>query len=466
MNNPLYLVTNKIVETDQTGDSSMKIILVLAVLFLTSNASADWSDSASDAWKKTKEVTGDVIDASKDASGKALDVTKDVGGKALDASIDYGMKTLDASKEVLEVTKDTLQSSHMTPEEKFNAIWGEVLKNLEDGLVVFNKIKDAPDSSFFGEDKKSLRKDFNKILDEIIVLLDDQSIKDYRDQIDTLNHNIEEAKKEITKYKEKRVTAPRDHMVKTTKSGYDKQIKQAKQDIVQFNREIRAVHKKLVEQFRLIGLDVDIEQVKVLLSRVDSENIIQMSVVFDVLKQITKQLMELTQSSGEEVKTAKKYYGMHVVLLEMVIHMQDKYIEKINTGFLPKIGEITEKTVSLHQSTKSNIRREKDQNRRRIYEKNLNAQELTLKVARLYMDNLKSQRGKVLKAKSKAVDDFRLAHNTYQTVEVSSDLVSLLNTSQDSFAAVMNLQVPEIVPFESLEMQKKYQELSKMMQEK
>ncbi len=82
------------------------------------------------------------------------------------------------------------------------------------------------------------------------------------------------------------------------------------------------------------------------------------------------------------------------------------------------------------------------------------------------MDNLKSQRGKVLKAKSKAVDDYRLAYNTYQTVEVSSDLVNLLNTSQDSFEAVMNLQVPEIVPFESLEMQKKYQELSNMMQEK
>ncbi len=80
----------------------------------------------------------------------------------------------------------------------------------------------------------------------------------------------------------------------------------------------------MIARFQLIGLDLDLEQIKVLLSRVDSENIIQMSVVFDVLKQITKQLMELTQSSGEEIKTAKKYYGMHVVLIEMVIHMQDQ----------------------------------------------------------------------------------------------------------------------------------------------
>ena len=440
----------------------MKFIITLSILLFANTAYAGWTESAEDAWKKTKEVTGDVIDASKAVGEKAVNVSKE----AIDASKEYGGKAVDASKQAYESTTESLQTTQKTPEEKFNEVWGDVLSQLNDGLTVFNKIQDAPDSSLFGEDKKSLRNDFNEILDEIIVLLDDPSIKDYRGQIDALNRNIEETKKEISTYKEERVTAPRDHMVKTTKSGYDKQIKQAKQDIVQFNREIRAVHRRLIERFKLIGLDLDMEQVKVLLSRVDSENIIQMSVVFDVIKQITKQLMELTQSSGEEVNTAKKYYGMHVVLIEMVIHMQDKYIEKINTTFLPKIGKITDATVSLSQTTKSNIRREKDQNRRKIYKKNLNAQELTLKVARLYMDNLKSQRGKVLKAKSKAVDDFRLAHNTYQTVEVSSDLVNLLNTSQDSFEAVMNLQVPEIVPFESLEMQKKYQELSKIMQEK
>ncbi len=99
---------------------------------------------------------------------------------------------------------------------------------LDEGLLVFNKIQDAPDSSYLGEDKISLRKDFNEILDEIIILLDDPAIGEYRNQIDEINQKIEGTKQEIAQYKEERVTAPRDHMVNTTKSGYDKKIKQAK----------------------------------------------------------------------------------------------------------------------------------------------------------------------------------------------------------------------------------------------
>ncbi len=440
----------------------MKLIFSLSLLFFVNNAFAGWMDSAEEALKKTQKVTNEMIDAGKEVGNKALDA----GAEALDASKEVGEQALDAFKEALEVTKETLSTDPQTPEERFADTWGDVLQHLDEGLVIFDKIKEAPDSVFIGEDKQSLREDFNVILDDIIILLDDPGIKENRDRIDSLRQKIDETKKEIAGYREKRVIAPRKSMVKTTKGGYDKRIKLAERDMADYETEIEKIHLQLVEQFRDIGLSLNLNQVTVLLSRVDSENIIQMSVVFDVLKKITKQLMALTKSGGEEIKTAKRYYGMHVVLLEMVIHMQGKYVSKIDSDFLPKIDGITEKTISLYRRTKRNISRESNANRRTIYQNNLHAQELTMKVARLYVDNLKDQREKVVRAKQKVAEDFRLANNTYETVEVSADLVNLLNTSQDSFEAVMDLQVPEIIPFESLEMQKKYQELSKMIKNK
>lgn len=417
-------------------------------------------DSAETIWQETKDVGNNAWDASKDAGKKAWDASREVGENALDAS-----------KQAIEVTTRKLKEARVQPpptqqskEEKFSEMWGDILKRLEDGLQTFDNIKDAPDATFLGEDKKSLRNDFNETLEEIITLLDDAGIREDRSQIDTLRDHVEAAKKDISRLREERVIAPQDHRVKTTKSDYDRKIAEAEQEIVQFEREMEKVHFRLIERLRLVGLDLDLNQVSVLLARVDSENIIQMSVVFDVLRNITKQLMVLTQNSGEEIKTAKKYYGMHVVLIEMVLYMQNKYVDKINTVFLPKISKIMEQTLSLSHATKRNISRESDSSRSQIYKKNLQAQALTLKVVRLYMDNLKSQRDKVVKARRKAMDDFRLANNTYETVSISANLVDLLSSSQDSFEAVMNLQVPEIVPFENLEMQRKFQELSKMIQ--
>ncbi|MBF0368751.1 MAG: hypothetical protein HQL52_04760 [Magnetococcales bacterium] len=469
----------------------MGTMVFLLLLFGAFNAEAGWMDSAENAWQKTQVVTGEVLEATKEAGGEVLEATKEVGGEAWDASKEVGGEAWDASKEVggeawdaskemggqaLDASKEALASASESssepesrgpsPEERFADIWEEVLQHLDDGLVVFDKIKEAPDSVFIGEDKKSLRKDFNEILDEMIAMLDDPGIRALRERIDSLRSQIEETKREIADYREKRVTAPRKHMVKTTKNGYDRRIQEAEEDIVGFEREIDATHLQLVEHFKAIGLELDLNQVTVLLSRVDSDNIIQMSVVFDILKKITAQLMALTESSEEEIKTAKRYYGMHVVLIEAVLHMQSKYIDKISSEYLPKIDEITDKTLSLSRATQKNIARESDARRKEIYRKNLQAQELTLKVARLYVDNLKSQREKVVVAKKKAMDDFKLADNTYETVNVSADLVDLLNSSQDAFTAVMTLQVPEIVPFESAEMQKKYQELSRMIQAK
>ena len=437
-------------------------LLVLGLLvMLNSSAYAGWVESAEGVLKSAKEVTGDVVDATKDAGGKALEYSKEIGEQAIDVS----KKSLQTTQETLQGLQDTSDKPY-SPEQRFQDTWEEVLEKLDEGLTLFDEIQDAPDSSLFGADKQSLRGDFNEILDDIIILLDDPQIKAYREKIDTITQQIAQVNTEIASYREKRVTAPREHVVKTTKKGYDQQIKEAGQEIVQYEGEIDQIHLFLIDRFRAIGLDIDINQLTVLLSRVDSENIIQMSVVFDVLKKITKQLMVLTQSSGEAIKTAKRYYGMHVILIEMVVYMQSKYIEIINSQYLPKIGTISNKTVALVRETKVNIARETESSRIAIYKKNLQSQSLTIKVARLYLNNLTSQREKVVEAKKKAMADFRLAFNTYETVEVSADLVNLLNASQGVFQAVINLQVPEIVPFENYEMQQKYQDLSRMMIDK
>ena len=59
--------------------------------------------------------------------------------------------------------------------------------------------------------------------------------------------------------------------------------------------------------------------------------------------------------------------------------------------------------------------------------------------------------------------DYRVAKNTFDTVKLSAELIRLMKSNQASFNALMNIQIPEIVPFKNIEMQKKFEELSLLL---
>jgi len=425
--------------TANFGSNMKQTIIYLLALLIHSNATyAQWQDSVKEGWDKSK---------------------------------DYGVEAWNTTKNVLESTSQLFSESEenrrkvriVQEDERFKAIWGSVFGQLEDGLDFVDQIKKAPDSSFFGEDKKSLREDLNKILDKTLVLLEDESINDYSNKIEELHQQISVAKSNISKYREEKITAPRDHMLDTTQDNYDKKIQQERLIISRYKNEIKIIKKHFKERLDDIGIDLSSEQVNILLARVDADDIVQMSFTFNVLKKITTQLMQLTHESSEEIKQAKKYYGMHVVLLELVNYMQQKYIDTVNSVYIPKIDKIIKNTIDTQNNAKKHIREDNDPKRITGFKNNIIALQLTLKTAKLYKTNLKDQTLKVLSAQEVVRKDLKLSQNTYDTVEISADLLSVLKTSKNSFDALMSLQVPQIVPFENMQMQKKYQELSRLL---
>ncbi len=414
------------------------ILLFLSALPVQAELS-EWSDSIQQGWDKSKEYSAEAWQATKDTTRELWNSTNQ-------------MFTLSE--------EERKQARQDEEDQRFRQMWSQLFSEMQDGVQLVDKIKQAPQSRFFGEDKQSLQEDLDKILDNMEVLLEDENINDYRHKIAEIDDYIATSKANIARYREQRITAPRTHMVKTTKAAYDKKIAQEQENIKLYRQESQRIKTYLRERLQDMGIDLSQEQVEVLLSRVDGDDIIQMSVVFDVLKKITQRLMQLTRESGEDIQQARKYYGMHVVLLEMVNYMQDKYIEQVDKIYIPNIDVIINKTLATRNTAQNRLKEENSPGRRTVYQKNIQAQTLTLKAARLYKNNLEEQKTKVRKAQKMIKKDLQLAQNTYDTVELSADLLSVLKTSQASFDVLMNLQVPEIVPFENLQMKTKFQELS------
>jgi hypothetical protein len=56
-----------------------------------------------------------------------------------------------------------------------------------------------------------------------------------------------------------------------------------------------------------------------------------------------------------------------------------------------------------------------------------------------------------------------LAENTFSTVSLSSGLYNLIRQSQMMFDKISRIQIPQIVPFENMQIEQKYKELTKQI---
>ncbi len=424
--------------------NKLKLLLLPLALLTTQACYADWRDTLNDAWKSTKEVSDTAYESGKEYTNKALDKSRDY----------YDEMRLDS------ISSDTVtpQIIQQQRREHIQTIWKDVLNNLDSALNLNAQIDEAPASRFFGADKSSIGEDQIDVFEVIEALLSSPKISQNRHNIDALKDKISDKKNTISAYQEKRIVA--DTIDRTT---YDKKIGKAKADIDELTRRINNEKDILKKRFAASGLFLNNEQVDVLLARVDADDIIKMTLVYNVLEDITAQLMSLTKESNENINQARKYYGMHVVLLKLVMNMQDSYVKKLDQEYLPKIELISMETRRISEESTRLLSSETQANRKDLLHKNLKAQQLTLKVAKLYAQQLNQQKAKVMKARNLIANDYQVAKNTYDTVKISADLIQLMKTNQASFSALMNIQIPDIVPFENLAMQRKFEELSLMI---
>ena len=367
-------------------------------------------------------------------------------------------------EKTIQIYKDTIEPAPMTHDElrkeRLGQAWNNVVGELQEGTHYIDELKTAPDSAWIGKDKEDIREDLNQLFDQIVDGLVGGDLMAYKTQMAELRNRIDANKEKILTYREERIGAPEKSTLYTTKSEYDAKIKDLKDENTILENKMRIIKESLRQSFADIGVNLSMAQVDVLLTRVDGDDIIQISLVMDTLKYVTQQILHLMQESNEELKQAKKYYGMHQVLLELVVHIQQKYIDKCNNVYIPKINKIIKDSQNMIEQTQRLKTEEEDPRRAAVYTHNIKAQEWTLKVAKRYREDLIRSRDKMIEAQKVARANLKVSKNTYETVALSADLYDLISESQEMFVEISKIQVPDIVPFENIQLQQKYREIT------
>ena len=408
-----------------------KLFIVFLFLTVSQSTYADWLDVVKDGLESTIEVSQDTWDIAK--------------------------KTFDDDSEEEDVSEESspkVQENIEISRTRALAVWDDLVDIFDEIIILKSEKNDAPSISLFGKSKKDYDEKIELIFQTVASLINDPELENDRKTLQILKNKILKSQEEYSNLSAKSILASGKERkeLENLANKYKKESQEYKNSKVDLIRGVRV-------RLKLYGLDLNREQVEVLLSRVDAGDIIGMTTSFSVIAELTKQFSDATIASGENLQVAKKYYGMHVILLELQMHIQKNYINRLRNVYLVRANDIRVENKLLIDET-SKLIDDAEGTYLNIYKNNLESQKYTLEVLSLYEEILRKDLLKIETGLKKVNDNYLVSLNTFQTVTVAADLASLMAENSNLFNEVMSIQVPELIPFENLQMQKEFEALT------
>lgn len=416
----------------------------------TENSSAD-ADEFAKAWKPNAPTTETAPTDSSEpepttGDGNWWQQSKDTAGQWWNNS--------------LEVVSNTLSKDE---ENNFAIVWQKITPKLTEISELETERQSLPTSAWFGRDQSDAQVSIDNLLDEAVGILGISETAHIRQQLAKKEQEIQQVRSKIAEYRQAKISAPPQSTWQTTAQGYDDKIQQLEREIAQHQIQMDQLKTQFVQSLEKIGVRLTQTQLDVLMASVVGDDIIQSSIVYANVQQISEQLMILTEESGEDVDISRRYYGMYTVLLKILLHMQTQFIQQVEQRYLPEIEAIISNVQTVGNNTQQLLTNATEAKRRQHLEANLAAQALTLKTAHLYHQHLQEQRAKMERARQKTRSDLAIAQNTFETVTLSGELVNLLRTSQDTFNLLLNIEVPELLVFDNTQMKQEFASLTQKL---
>jgi len=400
----------------------------------------------------------------------------DKGSKSLWDKIDsYGEKAIEQSSQLLENSENAISNiieaskaeiKNLTAESEIDVQdkIDDIRLRLDELMSIKKKETLADSFTLFSKSKKDYRIEIDKVLEELEKVLFDGEIVNYSSKIRKAREEILDAKREVAELNEKKSFAKEQSgsIFKSSKSEIQEDINSAKQRIETLETRINALEFDLLQKLSKLGVRLNRDQIRVLTTRIDGDEVSKTFAIFDVTKQISNKLKELVKSNSYDSSYSVKYYGVYVALSEILGHAQRTHINRINDVYLPALSKVKSDITGSIEYAESNLGKVSSSNKP-ILRKNIESNKLAIQVAEKYEELLEQQKKQLEKAIKQTEEQITVAYSTYDTAANSANLVMLVDQSQAEFDRLVEMQLPEILPFESIELGEKFAEISQKL---
>ena len=423
------------------GRIILSLVLIKSGLFFALPINAEENRNTLDS------LWGSVKSESKNLLNKSLDITSDFSnelGKVIDGEI-ANLKELQVEPTQIDV-RDKIDTVRIY---------------VDDISILKKQEVEASSFTLISKSKKDFRIEIDEVLKDIEPVLFDGEVVNYASKIRNARQQISQLKNKKVELNEDLVFAPEQgSLLKSSKNDIREEIKRVDFLISKSETLIDELEFDLKKKMSELGIDLTREQIRVMTTRVDGDELARSFAIFDVTRQISNTLGQLMKENSFSAQTTVKYYGTYVILSEILGYSQREYIDKIKTLYLPAIAKIEDDIEASIDYAKKSLGDATSDSNKEILRSNIRSNQFSLEVVQSYRTILKSQIKSLENALDRTEEQIMVAYSTYDTAANSANLVNLISETQETFDRIMNMQVPDIIPFENTELELKFQEIS------
>ena len=347
--------------------------------------------------------------------------------------------------------------------------WENLTGTLDEATVLREKQKRLPESSWLGADQQKTGAKIAKLLRRAQgILLSSETLK-LADRSEEIKERLPRLYQRIEEYKNKRIGAPQksyNPFVKTVKDC-EETIAAAEKDVERLRDELAQIREAIAAELRGWGLKLTDAQADVLFSSVVGDSLLRNAVIFENVKGVTAQLTQLMAQNKDDTSIARKYYGMYVTLIDVLLDTQHGFVNKIDGEWRPQVRKISEgAAASLKEARAALNRSDFSAAQKAIFRSNAASNEMTVKAAEQYLKLLDNQKTSVQNCIRSIERDREVAANTYATVQHISDMNAVVQSSMQLVDMLAAMQLPEIQAFDSSGVRREFDEITRRLQQK
>lgn len=296
------------------------------------------------------------------------------------------------------------------------------------------------------ETREDREKAVREFLDSALAIVTDAPILKLQEDMVRRREKIASDRERIANLRERRLNVNHSgylpSFLSETEESIDKSITSLEADIKQREDSILRIKQEIGTSLAAAGVTLSQDQLDLLLDGVLGGDLLKLVTAFEVAKTADQRLATLVKQSNEDLKSARRYFAMHAALFAMLVQAQDLLIDRIDKVYLAKLNGIMRTIDQTGSGTRDLLQSASREDQRRTLDANLKAQEVSRKVSVFYRDYLQNQRRQLAQAREKTLFDLRVADNTYETVEASFQLKSLMDEARTSFDSLQRLDPP------------------------
>lgn len=246
----------------------------------------------------------------------------------------------------------------------------------------------------------------------------------------------------------------------TSRADQAARIAEARRQADEVAAAIEQAKQDFTRSMGTLGIRLSADQVDGMLRLATAGDVVAAHTVYDNLRRVNEELQRATVGSDESVEVARRYYGFYTVLLEVALHMHERFLDTVRNHHLPRLTAVEEEARAARAEAANMRRRERDGVLSAQLDANMKALDLTLQAASLYRRTLEEQVQAVTAAWKRVGRQRDVAVNTWRTVRASADMLAMMSESGRAFDALLTLELPPPRVFDNQQLKREFERLT------